>query len=374
MNIYDSVNKYLRELLFKHIDGYEYYIREKKCECTCKNGNKCTNGSKYKQGNSYLCGMHINKQENKVDLNDAPKKKATRKNCDYNGFELICALCLVYESINNLNDILTMNYNCDKLKISYKGFKLYLDDIKTRDREKVNKYILQFKEHNKIPLNRIRHVYLTGKSVNHEILKQLNEGYDKKEVKADVYIEMNDDSWFGLSVKQNTECTKTNYSIYKFMPKEVACLLNEIKLNWLKKCGFPEHNENQKEAVNLALRPTEDNEYWNAVKKMIEKYKTHIRETLFTYIHSTNVKYEMFEFDGDKMYKLKEQRDDFKLYFELHNFKKANGEDRDASKIFYMYKEINTINANIQEYRVEVRFKNSNKHNGNAPQFLMHKI
>ena len=47
---------------------------------------------------------------------------------------------------------------------------------------------------------------------------KLNEGLNGKEAKSDVYLEMMDETWVGISVKAQKNATKTNYSVEKILP------------------------------------------------------------------------------------------------------------------------------------------------------------
>ena len=95
---------------------------------------------------------------------------------------------------------------------------------------------------------------------------------------------------------------------------------------------------------------------------------------MFNYIHCNNVSYPVYEYDGNKIHCLKKQRDGVNLEFNLlENYKKTNGEDRDASKLYFKYREIDKKDSKEIQYRIELRFKNSNKHNGTSPQFQTHK-
>jgi hypothetical protein len=371
-----DVGSWLNGWLYTRIPGYEPYKGEIKCQGVWKHGKKCEFDAKYKQDGRYLCGHHINKKENKVELDDPPKKKETRKSCEHNAFELICALCLLYDNINTKDDVLSTDLsNCNKLCVSNKNFQLYLNDVKMRKKEDIKKFISNFKKSDQIcPREKIKYVYLTGKSIKNEKIKQLNEEYDKKDVKSDVFIETTENNFIGMSVKQDSKCTKTNFSLYLFLDKEEAMKLTKIKLNMFKVAGYPIFRKNECNEINKLLRPTKDNLFWNAVKSYIEKYNNKIKEQMFNYIHCNNVSYPVYEYDGDKIHCLKKQRDGVNLEFNLlENYKKANGEDRDASKLYFKYREIDKKDSKEIQYRIELRFKNSNKHNGTSPQFQTHK-
>ena len=187
------------------------------------------------------------------------------------------------------------------------------------------------------------------------------------EAKGDVYIEQKNGEFKSLSVKQSKEATKSNYSVQKILGKETDKLLTKIKKNYLTEQGFPEHNKLYRNEVKALFKPeNKDNPYMSKLKEEIEKNKQMICNFLIEKLYCSNVKYDIYEFDGLQLNKLIKPNDNSDITFGEHipYYYKISGKKRNAIKLFYR------LTCRDKIYRVEVRWK-GNTHTA-SPQFQIH--
>jgi hypothetical protein len=297
-----------------------------------------------------------------------------RKSVEYNGIELLHALLIVYSDIN---DIITLdNYisNIDliKRKILFNQeseISLYVEDL-NKKKHLVSKIIINFRNQFSIfgiTYDQIKEVYLSGKTNKHQIIKSLNKGIDRKYTKSDIYIKLTNDSFIGLSCKQDYKSTKSNYSVQKLLGKEADNILKQIKKKYLTDNGFEKFNKEQRAEVNKLFYPQiKDNIYWNTLKNIIEQKKIFVGQQLSKHLYCDGVPYLIYEFNGEKIYQLNSNTSNENITFEEHipYYFDVKGNQRNAAKLFYR------LCIGEKNYRVEIRWKG--KIHGCSPQFQIH--
>jgi hypothetical protein len=303
-----------------------------------------------------------------------------RSSSEFNAMELICSLVLLYRNINNFNDLMeqvlcmesdkTMYENILKFN-SEKDFSEYVKDV-NKKKNIITNYIEQFKISidlmNDLSSDNIKKIYVSGKINKHPEINVLNNGLCKLEAKSDIYIELKDDAFIGLSVKQSKDAPKSNYSVQKILGEETDKLLTEMKKTFLRYQGFPKHDKNKRDNVNALFYPqNKENYYMNRLKEEIENNKEIILNFLIKKLFCSSVHYDMYEFDGIKLTKLNPNSNvDQSRSFEEHMpyYYDKQGQERKTAKLFYKLTYDNKI------YRVEVRWK-GNIHNA-SPQFQIY--
>jgi len=307
-----------------------------------------------------------------VDLNDtADSGEKIRKRCNNNAFELVCAVLLLNESVNNYTELKT-KLEDPRLVCSEQDLKEYKKDLELQDKKKLKSYISVFNESARIvSIPDIDSVYLTGQSTSSypEILK-LNKGIDKKILKADIYIKTIDGSFIGLSVKQMKNATKSNYSVHAMFTPQDSAKLNIIKNQVLE--SFPKFKKEDRKEVNEIFKDSNNN-YWEYLRIMIKRYNDHIVSVLFDCITCYKLKYPIYEFNGDSMNRINRDgmvfnKDLIRLYEHPPFYLDSKGKPRSAAKLFYMFED----NINNKKYRVEIRWK-GNIHNS-SPQFQLFEL
>ncbi len=313
-----------------------------------------------------------------------PKQRAT---VEYNGMELVLALLILYKDINNYDEvlqkiqdmkenpgnyILTILFNDPNLALGENtDLKNYHADI-IKKKIIVNKFITGFRILSLdeiLQINKIKHIYISGKKNRHAKINELNKGYDPKAAKGDIYIEYTDESMqiMGLSVKQSQDATKSNYSVHKMLGKDLDKTLTKIKKDYLKENGFDKFDKAQRPEVNKLFYPqNKENPYWLRVREEVSKNKDTILPQLLDSLYCSNVNYDIYEFDGTSFAKLNNHADMSSAKFEEHlpYYFDKKGKERETAKLFYR------LTAGEKNYRVEVRWK-GNIYNA-APQFQIH--
>jgi hypothetical protein len=236
----------------------------------------------------------------------------------------------------------------------------YIDDIYKKEKI-IDKYINNFKnclkKHDDINRSDISCIYISGKTNKHNEIKKLNNNVCRLEAKADIYIKFKDNSFIGLSVKQDKKATKSNYSVHKILGiagEKMKCILK----------NFLQQNKDTKDINTLFYK---DNIYWNLLRQEIDKQKIFISTFLCDKLYCANVNYHMYEFNGCEMIKLNDRNHLLNKTFEeyLPFYYNLKGEKRKVAKLFYK------LTCGKKEYRVEIRWKG----NINAsPQFHIHDI
>lgn len=322
--------------------------------------------------------------ENKRYWVVAPEKKKIknpRKSVEYNAFELIFAKCCLFTDLHTKSDILGTDFaECQQKGLkgcTKENFEKYQEDVEQRTDGEVQNYIKNFRLNIAgIITGTISTVYLEGKILSTEKLLKLNNGIDRKQAKADVYVEDSFQNIYGFSVKQNMSCTKTNYSVEKILAelldgdereklkKDMAMVRRDV----LKNVGI--NNKNLKQNRDKANKSFYDslegtNTYWNLVREKLAKNIKSIKKVLVRNMYSSDLAYPLYEFDGNTFEKLFTTENDNVEFVEYKDYYfDKNGERRTAAKMFYR------LVAKNKVYRVEIRFK-GNAWSG-SPQFQLH--
>lgn len=320
--------------------------------------------------------------EAKISVEDTTTEtpKKCRKDVENNGFELIFALCACDSSIGNKSDIMNAtfaNYNGKLMGCSEPDFEKYKKDVDTRKAKVVDKYISNFKSaFSNIVSDEVKHVYLEGKTLTTQKLKDLNKGFDTKKAKSDVYVET-DNEIVGFSIKQDTSCTKTNFSVEKMLgelisdallkknfKKEIANKRKEVlKAHGIDNKNLKSNRDKANEIFYDSLERT--NLYWNALKEHLDNNSEAIKNELIKNLFPTDLPYKLYEFDGSTIEKLDVSSGDKTEFYEHEKYYHDDkGNRRKAAKMFYK------LVVNDKKYRVEIRFK-GNAWSG-APQFQTH--
>jgi len=302
-----------------------------------------------------------------------------RKSVEYNGMELVAALMLKYNDFNNFSELNERIASMVKDKTTYESviifnctgdLEKYADDIDSKQAI-ASKFIVNLKESlNNFPIfvpENIKFVYISGKINKHQKIQALNANVNKLEAKSDIYVEFNDGTIVGFSIKQSKCATKTNYSVQKILGAEEDKMLTDIKKQYLKNNGITSFNKLEREKVNkLFYFQNKENEYWIELKKMIETHKMKITSLLVQSLFCSNVVYDVYEFNGEEIVKLNETIDIADVSFDEHlpYYYCKMGRERETAKLFYR------LSIGKKNFRVEIRWK-GNIYNA-SPQFQLH--
>ena len=336
-----------------------------------------------------------------------------RRNTDYNFFELVFGICALDNDhkIKNKDDIKNVKFEDIKEQLigcNQECFDRYMKDGKkdaATPRLVLNHINNMRKDfHLYVPggFNAVKCIYLEGKNLTTQKLKDLNEGFDTKKAKADVYVETNDGTIVGFSLKQDQNCTMTNYSTEamlstlfdKKVGHELQEELKQARLKILSDHGINNHNYKQirdeKDPLTGKKRKKEENRinmlffdslegtniYWNALKHYIDENSERLSREIVGNMFPVGLKYNLYQFDGSEYMQLnvpttiQEFKDHVRFYFDpptKAEIKKGMTEKKrkHAAKIFYK------MIVNGRHYRMEIRFKNPII--SSAPQFFAHK-
>ena len=181
-------------------------------------------------------------------------------------------------------------------------------------------------------------------------------------------MKTDNNQYVGLSIKQSSDCTKSNFSVEKMAKESGADIdLSKTRRNYLEKEGYITFKKEERAKVNaLFYRINVNNEYWDAVRKLIKEKNDYIKTQIVSCLYPTDVPYPLYEFDGDHLINLKVDIEN--VVFEEHEpfYLTKNGKIRNAAKLFYR------LSVNNEHFRVEIRWK-GNIHTA-SPQYLVHKI
>ena len=192
-----------------------------------------------------------------------------------------------------------------------------------------------------------------------------NQNYkDRKDVKSDIYVRFINGEIIGISIKNDGKATKSNYSVHKiidsledgfgnFISKYLEHHLRENGIERIKKTDSKEEKDNKRKCSN-ELFYDRNNDYFNILREKIEKYNDEIKNRVVSYLHSSNIHYPVYEFDGNTLVRLNVEKTEnvnivFREYEEYYTTK--NGKQRNCAKLFYQ------LIVNNKKYRVEIRWK-----------------
>lgn len=308
-----------------------------------------------------------------------------RKNTEFNCMELIDAILLLkignecnYDMLLSLTQTWiddpssipdTIQLNNPTIDVMY--YRCDMNNKQYMIETRIANFTNEIKKYGgDIDFDDIERVYISGKKNTHKKIEDINKGLNIKDKKADIYIEKTNGEIIGWSCKQSIHATKTNYSVLKMLDPENRKLLTNIKRQYLIQNGFPKHDKEKREEVNVLFYPhNKENPFWNGVREQIQLKKVEIVEELVKPLIGTNVNYPLYEFDGVKITVLNNklhEKNISKITFEEHlpYYLDKKGRERKAAKLFYQ------LIVDEKIFRVELRWK-GNIHCA-SPQFQVH--
>lgn len=315
----------------------------------------------------------------KYSLHTSQYSKSSRSSVEFNGMELVCALLILNpkirtfkqlfqcESSTDLTSKIIFNKSCD--------FQDYIDDIKKKEKMVVE-YMQNFRPYIRLWISKpIEKIFLSGKHNTHEEIETLNKGSCKLEAKSDLYIKFTNGSFYGLSVKQSKDCTKSNYSVQKILrdlDEDVDKELTTIKKEYLKQNGFDKFRKSRRKDVNeLFYSVNKNNPYMNKLREELNKNCDYIGKYLVNKLYSTSIGYDIYEFNGEELIKLKSVKDmDVSFYEHKPYYYDKKDNERKTAKLFYRLVTVDKSCNEDKTYRIEVRWK-GNVHDS-SPQFQIH--
>ena len=276
-----------------------------------------------------------------------------RKNTECNPIELLVALMAIGKC---MVDPRTIQEKPDWLVCEqFEEYKENLGGVTNLNSSAIN-FALQ-RPHS---WNEFSKVYLTGKRhFDHPKLV----GLDRKTTKADVYLEKEDGTLIGISVKQSKQATKSNYSVEKMMGDE-GQICKKIRKQYLADNGFHKHNSLHRSEVN-ALFYDRFNPYWTAIRSVLAFKQDFIKKELVKFLYSCDSPIEMWEFDGTDLKPICLSSEATITFGEHESYYNGN-----CAKMFY--KLVVEDRGIRKDYRVELRWK-GNVHTA-SPQFQIHSI
>lgn len=302
-----------------------------------------------------------------------------RASVEYNCMELIIALLLLYDNINNYENVLE---KIETIKNEPSGYESVLFFNKKEDiieyekdvikkKKIINKYITNFRNSvkifNEFTSENIKEIFISGKINKHKEIEQINANLTKLEQKSDIYVKFINTKIVGISIKQSKSATKSNYSVQKMLGPDTNKSLTEIRKKYLHDNGIAHSDKSQRKKMNaLFYQQNKENPYWIELKIQIENKKEEILKLLVDSLFCSNVIYDIYEFDGEQIIKLNEIFEKNNISFEeyLPYYFDKMGKERKTAKLFYRL----TIEKHI--FRVEIRWK-GDIHNS-SPQFQIH--
>ena len=293
-----------------------------------------------------------------LDMNAQAAAKRVRKNVETVGSELLVALLCAGAAFDS--DVLPPS-----LVMESDQFGKYRADLLTRSDNESS--AARFMSARPPEWMSAKAVYLTGKSfADAPDIKVLNAGLDRKMVKADVYLKLEDDSFVGISVKQSDAATKSNYSVEKMFSKEDAAACQKARRDMLAAIGVYTYYEDSKRDEVNALFYDRENPYWSLLRANIEKYRDSIVKTLVDCLYGAGVPYPLYEFDGTLLVRLAPVEPADVVFEEHLPFYMCDDgvTPRKCAKMFYR------LTTPRGSYRVEVRWKGDCY--GASPQFQIH--
>lgn len=285
----------------------------------------------------------------------------SRQKTEYNVYELVVA-CVLKKRTVQPHEFTSIPIQFNKL--SDKDF--YLQDLSRRSLKQVNAYIHQFakelEQYSDLSEDNIEQVFVTGKKCTIPEILQLNKGEDRLEAKADVYALLKDETWIGISVKQDRRATKSNYSVQALFSHVENIHLTRIKKEYLESNGFTTFQKSERSQVNKLFY--QDNPYWNEIKQYIKQHNAYIATFLYDKLFASSLHYPLYEFDSKKMVMLTKEMSVVTFEEHLPYYYAKTGNRRNAAKLFYK------LCINDKEYKVEIRWKGNVFHA--SPQFQIH--
>ena len=310
-----------------------------------------------------------------------------RTACECNGFEWLLSVLLVQPTVVDIPTLLQTINDSEKIQCEPSDKILYVNNLMKmietpKCAEYVNKSIQNFRTavvqyHS---CDNIEYVLLPGKHAKaFPELNIINGNIgDRKIMKADIYAKTTTGSYFGYSVKQTDDATKSNWSLYRVfekggMSEQQISELVQIKQDYFAGNGLIPKTESERKSARdagnyLLSGKNNKNPYFEALRQHIEVYKVIFKQTVIECLFCGPLQYPMYEFNGSTVVHLNQvvpTMEDIVFEEYLDYYKLKNGNMRDTAKIYYKLKVLDHF------YRVEVRFKGE-LFTGTSPQFLIH--
>ena len=292
-------------------------------------------------------------------MQDIIKKEPTidkRQNPDNQPTELITAIFYINPHLQSGNEIINQIIN-EKIICHEKNLIMFKNKLSKMKENDIYIYYNKLRELNTLSIINIEKVYLMGKNkIKNKEIDILNKGLDKKSIKADLYIKYNDGKIIGISVKKDSSCPLTNWSIYKIINNKVDKLI-------LKKTLIEYLEKNKLITDTNSLFYNRDNIYFNMLGLIITKHidiiKTHFIKSFFCNI----LPYDLYRFNGSIFIKeyIELKLDDIIFEECKEYYYNINKTPKSCAKMFYK------MIANNYTYKIEVRWKGSFTP---SPQFL----
>ena len=275
-----------------------------------------------------------------------------RKRCECNYTELALGLALKFSGICSKQDIVREAGN-----VICKNAAEYIRDMNSRSDAEVQKY-LKIANLNNRWLGQVKEVYVCGKSTKSmPKICELNKNVERKQAKADVFVELTNGTYIGFSVKMNPKCTLTNYSIEKLLPSGKE--LKDMKKKFLSENGFETFQKSERPKHNELFYC--DNVYWENLHKNIITHKSEVLSKIKSCIFPSNLPYMLYEFDGSCMKDLR-TFDTETIEIERVYPTKKNGNGKNAAKMFHKLK------IGDFQFASEIRWKGNVFH---SPQIMI---
>ena len=303
-------------------------------------------------------------------LNVIPK---TRSSCENNWSEMVFAVKILYPDVKTKGDVLGKLEHIKtntRFKCSGGGENInrYFIDIDKRKEKVVLEYIRNMNP-GEFNITSIKSLILSGKTIEEfpelykiNICKETGKLYDVKKRKSDIYIISSDNIIIGISVKSDSKCTLTNYSIERMLgimnladPME----LKQIRINMLKEhFGNSDgvYKKNQRRDANKLFHD-KDNKYFKELNRLIIDNVGVIGKKLLEFAFP-KLPYNIYGYSGKKIIDLNKLSDLYnnqKLKLE-RNKGICGGKQRDTvsnAKVWYSV----YLNG-CEKYYFEIRFKN----------------
>lgn len=333
-----------------------------RCSGITKNKTPCKNRV---SAGTIHCRHHSGECVQKEKVTGKVKEKVKRVNCESNAYELIFVIILagfsglipLVKNIEDMTEVVEHLATADYPNVTINKKENYIKSFFKINRDIGQKYINKLLE--VLSSHIFVRVFLCGKSELPEI-KDLNKGIKLKDRKADVYGCTKDGKWTGFSVKQNTKCTKSNWSVEKII--DMSGILRILRREFLVSKGYTKFEKKERDSTNALFY--EDNQYFTELRKSIVENKNKIIAEFSNKLYGSKLPYPLYEFDGKSIINMSDISAG-SVTFDEHDpyYYTKTGDRRCAAKMFYR------LQINLTVYRVEIRWKGNVFH---SPQFQTH--
>ena len=178
-----------------------------------------------------------------------------RKDCENIYTELLFAKILKFPKIDKLPALLATK--AESIGITNDQHHKYLIDLNKRSTKQQEEWFHNcrkeiakwYNEEINSSIHDKVEVFLVGKHITNPQIIDLVKDYDKKQTKSDIYALVNGKTWYGFSIKTDTDCQLSNWSIEKIIKHNndiiTANKLRDIRLTMLKEHGIDRKTWNE---------------------------------------------------------------------------------------------------------------------------------